>query len=297
MSERAGGITDQQQQQQQEGAAEQQHPSAGTLFVGPEQVALFEALVTRWRVPLFFDDVETPTGLVARDLRSALEKGNTAATASLPTSRSLENTIGRWATALAIAVSSYSRGFTFELCAARLAKGFVPLVPLSECEGIKDTPSLAKVMFQRPDTPPSFKAWVARCLLAGVLPGAAGAREACASAEKEATQAVRTALAAGTMYDEAYWARRVSNGGQEQPNFYSPFLEPHKLAAAQPKAPVGTSQKLEKPYRRLTREVDMAQYEGLGDDELYRQASLFDEAEAKTIHPQDGPGLYYYFGT
>lgn len=35
------------------------------------------------------------------------------------------------------------------------------------------------------------------------------------------------------------------------------------------------------------REVDMAPFEGLGDDELYRQASLFDEAEAKTIHPHN----------
>ena len=238
---------------------------AKTCFVGADECALFEALVSRWRVPVAFADTRTPIATVLRDLHDHLasQAGAPVTKAAAATLDAETETVGRWVEALAGAVSPYPLARTHALCVELAAAGAWPLVRVGAGPASGRAPvSAARVLLRRPDCPRAFRRWVAALL-----------RDAAAdprAAEATASAAVHAALAAGTAFDDAHWCALLPlqcRDSAENPAPVAAGAAPvsgvsRRVSAqipAQIPAPVeGESRQLEKPYARLTRAADPA---------------------------------------
>ena len=218
-----------------------------SCLVAADECALFEALVSRWRVPLAFADTRTPIRDVLCDIwghTSHAECNDPVAAHKDESSSSSEyegavKRVSRWVAALAAAVSPYTPAHTHALCAACEAGAAWPLVRVRACAGAAPV-SAARMLLRRADCPRAFRRWVAALLRGGPAPAAAEAR---------ASAAVHAALAAGTAFDDAHW--------RALPLPLPSAPEPAPVALA-PAPVVGTSRALERPYARLTRAADPA---------------------------------------
>ena len=199
----------------------------GVFFVRDGDVEAYEKLVTRWRAPKdLVHGTKTPVRTVLDDIGERNRKK-----------------VEKWVFSLVAAVSELRKNETFELCQEAFKQELFPLERIDPSKG-RIGPSVAKVMLARDDCPAGFKAWIAQ-LMRGIAPDSKEAEKAYKAAEETASRMVHKAIVDGVMFDEEFWSKQLKLSSEAAP-----------LSTESGKCIVGTSQELEKPYRRLTKEVD-----------------------------------------